>query len=162
MILILFTLRKDSDPNKAYQDVIAHVGCFNLDPDRVLDLILDSFIQNPGHSRIYLPLLTRFNINSIPILIANKLGRLAADNSQCEKIKFIDSIESALIQLRSNRKSFLNDPLIPNLNLMKVSANLIKAGVFKVQEIFEILTPKLQHFYEDADRRLAFNQMKAN
>lgn len=59
IILILLTLKESDDPHKLYKTITSHIGNFDLDPDRVLDLILDSFIQNP-HNNIYLDLLHNF------------------------------------------------------------------------------------------------------
>lgn len=36
------------------------IGCFNLDPNRVLDIILESFENKPRDSRIFVPLICSY------------------------------------------------------------------------------------------------------
>lgn len=36
------------------------IGCFNLDPNRVLDIILESFETRPEHDKIFIPLLQAY------------------------------------------------------------------------------------------------------
>ena len=91
IILILLTLKENVNSQKLYQTITCHIGNFDLDPDRVLDLILDSYIQNP-QNKIHLDLLNNFEKTSIPILINQKLSKLAAAESQSEKLKPIESV----------------------------------------------------------------------
>lgn len=48
------------------------IGCFNLDPNRVLDIILESFETRPEHSDIFIPLLKTYMSDSC--IICEVLG----------------------------------------------------------------------------------------
>lgn len=36
------------------------LGCFNLDPNRVLDIILESFENKPNNAKIFVPLINSY------------------------------------------------------------------------------------------------------
>jgi THO complex subunit 2 len=57
--LQLLSLRDSDDVEKVEQSIICLIGNFDLDPDRVIDLILDGFIQNSG-VKMYIKLLRKF------------------------------------------------------------------------------------------------------
>lgn len=57
--LLLLSLRDNDDLAKLYQNIIGLIGNFDLDPDRVIDLILEGFIQN-SQVRLYIDLLKKF------------------------------------------------------------------------------------------------------
>jgi THO complex subunit 2 len=59
IILLLLSVKDSDDLTKLYKNIVCLIGNFDLDPDRVIDLILESFIQNP-FLKIYPELLKNF------------------------------------------------------------------------------------------------------
>ncbi len=51
------------------------MGKFDLDPDRVLDLIIESQLLNPGR-KIYTKLIQKFKGESITTILANRLAKI--------------------------------------------------------------------------------------
>lgn len=44
--LLLLSLRNNDQADKINEQLTCLIGYFDLDPDRVIDLILDAFVQN--------------------------------------------------------------------------------------------------------------------
>lgn len=82
------------------------IGCFNLDPNRVLDIILESFETRPEHDKIFIPLLQSY-INDGNII--------------CEVLGY--------------KYRHFADSRTPE-SLFKVTALLLQHGVIKLDEIY--------------------------
>ncbi|XP_038107405.1 THO complex subunit 2 isoform X2 [Culex quinquefasciatus] len=87
------------------------IGCFNLDPNRVLDIILESFEQRPEHDKIFIPLLQAY-INDGTII--------------CEVLGY--------------KYRHFADVKTPE-SLFKVTALLLQHGVIKLDDIYAWLSP---------------------
>ena len=159
VILVLLTVKDTDDPAKLYQTITCHIGNFDLDPDRVLDLILDSFIQSPGNGN-YVELLKHFEKGAIPTLINQKLSKQPTTQAQSEVLKLVDSVEAALMELENNPESLLEDPLVPNFNLMRVMAHLIKEDIIRISEVTPKLLPSLEFLSKNNEKRLLYQQNK--
>lgn len=46
LTLLLAGLKKTDDPSAVWKKIVSLIGNFDLDPDRVLDLIVESKLQN--------------------------------------------------------------------------------------------------------------------
>ena len=82
------------------------IGCFNLDPNRVLDIILESFEARPEQDRIFIPLLQAY-INDGNII--------------CEVLGY--------------KYRYFADAQTPG-SLFKVTALLLQHGVIKLDDIY--------------------------
>ncbi|VEN60685.1 unnamed protein product [Callosobruchus maculatus] len=51
---------ENTDPNELVGTVQSLIGCFNLDPNRVLDVILESFENKPKDARIFISLINSY------------------------------------------------------------------------------------------------------
>ena len=72
MTLLLVNLRDSHDINLTWQRMLDLVGNFDLDPDRILDLVVEARVQN--HNTIgYVRLLDNFRKESIAAVLGNKL-----------------------------------------------------------------------------------------
>jgi hypothetical protein len=71
---LLSTLKDIHDPAAIWKKVLSLVGNFDLDPDRVLDLIVEARMQN-NEARHFLALLRNFRKESTIITIGNRLKR---------------------------------------------------------------------------------------
>ncbi|XP_055542329.1 THO complex subunit 2 [Wyeomyia smithii] len=87
------------------------IGCFNLDPNRVLDIILESFETRPEHDKIFIPLLQAY-INDGNII--------------CEVLGY--------------KYRHFADSKAPE-SLFKVTALLLQNGVIRLDEIYAWLSP---------------------
>lgn len=57
---------------KIYSYIICLLGCFNLDPNRVLDIILESFECHPDNHQFFIPLLRSYMCD--PKILCEVLG----------------------------------------------------------------------------------------
>uniref|UniRef100_A0A182J8B0 THO complex subunit 2 n=1 Tax=Anopheles atroparvus TaxID=41427 RepID=A0A182J8B0_ANOAO len=87
------------------------IGCFNLDPNRVLDIILESFEARPEQDRIFIPLLQSY-INDGNII--------------CEVLGY--------------KYRYFADVHTPG-SLFRVTALLLQHGVIKLDDIYSWLNP---------------------
>uniref|UniRef100_A0A182MYW7 THO complex subunit 2 n=1 Tax=Anopheles dirus TaxID=7168 RepID=A0A182MYW7_9DIPT len=87
------------------------IGCFNLDPNRVLDIILESFEARPEQDRIFIPLLQAY-INDGNII--------------CEVLGY--------------KYRYFADVQTPG-SLFKVTALLLQHSVIKLDDIYAWLNP---------------------
>lgn len=72
VILLLTGLKDRQDNQSIWKKVLELVGNFDLDPDRVLDLIVDARLMSNNDSH-FIPLLRQFNKNSVTLVIGNRL-----------------------------------------------------------------------------------------
>uniref|UniRef100_A0A182R0W0 THO complex subunit 2 n=1 Tax=Anopheles farauti TaxID=69004 RepID=A0A182R0W0_9DIPT len=95
------------------------IGCFNLDPNRVLDIILESFEARPEQDRIFIPLLQAY-INDGNII--------------CEVLGY--------------KYRYFADVQTPG-SLFKVTALLLQHSVIKLDDIYSWLNPPDESIIED-------------
>ena len=61
---LITELSQDFPANFSHDPVLQHIqaliGCFNLDPNRVLDIILDMFECRPEKEHVFVPLLSEY------------------------------------------------------------------------------------------------------
>lgn len=53
-----------TSPKKMLEIIKSLIGCFNLDPNRVLDIILESFEMRPEYHHLFIELLRSYMSNS--------------------------------------------------------------------------------------------------
>ncbi len=108
------------------QVVQSLIGCFNLDPNRVLDVILESFECRPQlHSRLFVPLIRSYMSDS---------------STLCEVLGF---------------KYTSCDPLLTPRSLFLVTALLLQHGAIHLEDIYRWLNPKDSEIEEAASKELA-------
>jgi THO complex subunit 2 len=94
LTLLLINLRDNHDINAVWKKIVSLVGNFDLDPDRVLDLIVEARMQN-NSTRNYLKILTNFRRESITVILGNKLKLIKGkpiEASVYEKITYAGPI----------------------------------------------------------------------
>ncbi|XP_053672541.1 THO complex subunit 2 [Anopheles nili] len=101
------------------------IGCFNLDPNRVLDITLESFEARPEQDRIFIPLLQAY-INDGNII--------------CEVLGY--------------KYRYFADVQTPG-SLFKVTALLLQHGVIKLDDIYAWLNPPDKSIVADWDAEMA-------
>ncbi|XP_049281408.1 THO complex subunit 2 isoform X1 [Anopheles funestus] len=101
------------------------IGCFNLDPNRVLDIILESFEARPEQDRIFIPLLQAY-INDGNII--------------CEVLGY--------------KYRYFADVQTP-VSLFKVTALLLQHRVIKLEDIYAWLNPPDKTIVADWDAEMA-------
>ena len=93
------------------------IGYFNLDPNRVLDIILESFECQPEHHKFFISLLGEF---------------LPDTMTMCELLSFKFSF-----YLSSNNEEGVETPR----SLYLVTALLIQHGVMKLEDVYALVSP---------------------
>uniref|UniRef100_A0A182PCL3 THO complex subunit 2 n=1 Tax=Anopheles epiroticus TaxID=199890 RepID=A0A182PCL3_9DIPT len=101
------------------------IGCFNLDPNRVLDIILESFEARPEQDRIFIPLLQAY-INDGNII--------------CEVLGY--------------KYRYFADVQTPE-SLFKVTALLLQHSVIKLDDIYAWLNPPDKTIVADWEAEMA-------
>ncbi len=72
----------DSLPtDDVWNQLLSMVGRFDLDPDRVLDLIIESQLLH-ADKKIYANLIEKFKGESIALILANKLSKVPEKKSR--------------------------------------------------------------------------------
>lgn len=149
MALMLLSLRDTDDSERIEQQLTCLIGYFDLDPDRVVDLILDAFVQNSS-AAIYVQLLKKFERSSVAPLICQRLAKASADPN-CEKLVSYESVDYFLAEQLHKLPG--QEAWTPNLKLLRVVALLIKNGLLKLEEVTCSLSPNDAFFEADAMRR---------
>lgn len=72
---MLLTIEESYSTQAILNQIVELVGNFDLDPDRVLDIIIEARIQHFNVDK-YLELLKEFKKESITVIVSQKLARL--------------------------------------------------------------------------------------
>lgn len=64
-----------------WNKILSLVGRFDLDPDRVLDLVIESQLLHSGQ-KIYAKLIKKFKGESISLILSNKLSKIPEKKSK--------------------------------------------------------------------------------
>ena len=86
----MLTLNHESQLENVWNQVLSLIGNFDLDPDRVLDLVIEAFTRNTD-LEIYISMIKKFKRESVSPIIGNKLLK-ATPEDMSEKIIFCGSI----------------------------------------------------------------------
>ncbi|KAK5643842.1 hypothetical protein RI129_007687 [Pyrocoelia pectoralis] len=121
-------LNQDFKKNMMYKSLLdivqSLIGCFNLDPNRVLDVIFESFENKPMDTRLFIPLI----------------------NSYMNDHKIIAEVSgSKYLFLRNS-----SDTLAPK-SLFVLTAHLLQHGLIKLNDIYSWLTPDDKVMQKDWD-----------
>lgn len=102
------------------------LGCFNLDPNRVLDVILESFENKPHESQLFIPLICSY-MND-PKTICEVLG---------SKYTFLRNSEEP----------------IPK-SLYVVTAQLLQHNIISLDDIYVWLTPEDKVMHKECEKAM--------
>lgn len=125
---MLLSLRDNDDLTRLYQNIVGLIGNFDLDPDRIIDLILEGFIQN-SQVRLYVELLKKFERSSIPPILCQRLAKLSSELS--EKMVTYESVDYFLTE--SLGKLLSQEAWTPNIKFMRVVALLLKNQLIRFE-----------------------------
>lgn len=132
LVLLLTTMPTNHEHvNTSIQGVFSLIGQFDLDPNRVLDLILDGFEQRPNN-RSYFALLHKFRATSILHILGFKF---AAYYSKGAPIASTDTAGGAVTT--SNISTSNAAPF----SLFTVAAALIVEGLVVLDDLLHYLEP---------------------
>lgn len=109
------------------------LGCFDLDPNRVLDLCLEAFECNISNLN-YLELIEMFNKAPIPHLLGFKFKNYTNT--------------SQVVPFQSLANVLQNDKALTPRNLCLMAAYLIKRKIIKLEDIWAHLGPSDQSIEE--------------
>ncbi|KPM11917.1 THO complex subunit 2-like protein, partial [Sarcoptes scabiei] len=105
----------DFDPKSMLNSIKSLIGCFNLDPNRVLDIILECFEARINLKLSFIPLITNFSNNSV-----------------------------TLNQILAFKFSFYNDTengLDVPYGLYDVAASLLYHKLINIEDVYPFLSP---------------------
>lgn len=109
---------------KTLEIIKSLIGCFNLDPNRVLDILLESFETHPEQSKLFIPLLEAYT---------------ADGNIICEVLGY--------------KYRHFADSVTPT-SLYKVTALLLQHRVIQLDDIYNWLSPSDKEIIADWDTEL--------
>lgn len=120
---------KSTTLQKTLEIIKSLIGCFNLDPNRVLDIILESFETHPEQSKLFIPLLEAYT---------------ADGNIICEVLGY-------------KYRHFASDSISVNTpqSLYKVTALLLQHSVIQLDDIYNWLSPTDKEMISDWDAELS-------
>lgn len=124
----MLSLRDNDDLTRLYQNIVGLIGNFDLDPDRIIDLILEGFIQN-SQVRLYVELLKKFERSSIPPILCQRLAKLSSELA--EKMVTYESVDYFLTE--SLGKLLSQEAWTPNIKFMRVVALLLKNQLIRFE-----------------------------
>lgn len=75
MMLFLANLNDNFEKENVWNKILSLVGKFDLDPDRVLDLVVESQLLHPSQT-IYAQIIKKFKGESVSLILANKLSKI--------------------------------------------------------------------------------------
>lgn len=127
LVCLLLNAKADDDPLSIYEQAIAFIGYFDLDPIRVLDVILDAFaFAADVKGGLFIALLKRFDF-PIPT-VSSILGF---------KLKFLSTLTG--------------EPALDGV--MLVTAWLLKHGILDLEHVFGHLHPSNEACEEAVKKR---------
>lgn len=134
--LLLVNLRDSHDICLTWQRMLDLVGNFDLDPDRVLDLIVEARTNNHATNG-YLRLLENFRRESIAAVVGNKLrvcrGKLI-ESTVFEKLVYVGPLEGL---------DGTGEPIeqVISPHLISLCAELIKRDTLTYNDLLPYLEP---------------------
>lgn len=90
MTLLLINIQDSHDLEAIWHRMLDLVGNYDLDPDRVLDLVIEARVHNYS-TNSYLTLLNNFRKESISVVLGNKLRTVKGkpiEQSHFEKLVY--------------------------------------------------------------------------
>ena len=90
VVLLLTNMRDLHDPQSIWKKALELVGNFDLDPDRVLDLIVEARLTAPSDKH-FLSLLRQFNRHSVMLVVGNRLKQGQPLSSSSEQLVYCGS-----------------------------------------------------------------------
>ncbi|XP_008192636.2 THO complex subunit 2 isoform X2 [Tribolium castaneum] len=123
-------LNQEFGENTSHEDVLdivqSLIGCFNLDPNRVLDIILESFENKPKDARIFVPLICSYMKD--PKIVSEVLA---------SKFTFLRSSETN----------------VPR-SLYVLTAQLLQHNIISLDDIYLWLTPEDKIMFKECDKAM--------
>ena len=113
------------------------MGNFDLDPDRVLDLIIESCTRTKCPALI-MALLTKFKPESISIVLGNRILR---DNTvqASQNIVYAGPVENFMTS--SPQELYAELGFIVSPKIISITCELIKANIVPLESVFPYLNP---------------------
>ena len=139
VLLLLMGLKDIHELQAIWKKILSLVGNFDLDPDRVLDLIVEARLQN-SQDQHFLPLLKNFKKESVVIAIGNKLKTVQEKPDEeplSEKLIYCGPPEH--FDNMNPEDLFKEIPFLPNPRLTSLIAKCIKEGLLSYQEMVAYL-----------------------
>ena len=79
--MLLANLNDSLPIEEVWNKILSLVGKFDLDPDRVLDLVIESQLLHPEH-KIYAKIIKKFKGESVSLILSNKLAKVPEKKSK--------------------------------------------------------------------------------
>ncbi|KAL4471586.1 hypothetical protein ABPG74_008479 [Tetrahymena malaccensis] len=127
LLAMLLSVGEKFNATHVYEGVLDLIGYFDLDPDRVVECILDFYIFKP-HAQSYQAILSHFNSKSITHFMGKKFEMFAALPEKSNNIHF--------------------------KNAILVTAQLIKCQIIQIPSILPYLLPADKEFQEKAQETM--------
>lgn len=135
LTLLLINMRDTHNIDSIWHRMMDLVGNFDLDPDRVLDLVIEARVHNPA-TRNYLRLLRNFRRESITAVLGNKMRMVKGkpiDAALFEKTVYVGPMET----FDAGNGEELEQAVSPHL--VSLCAELIKQEILTYQDMVPYL-----------------------
>uniref|UniRef100_A0A8D8ZLW5 THO complex subunit 2 n=1 Tax=Cacopsylla melanoneura TaxID=428564 RepID=A0A8D8ZLW5_9HEMI len=128
LIVDLMKAQNDGEsPTECLENVKSLIGCFNLDPNRVLDVILELFEQHTSHYSFYIPLIQAYMPD--PKILCEVLG-----------FKFT---------------SYHNSTEPTRRSLFQLTATMLQHGIIHLDDVYIWLIPDDKIIVKDFEKELS-------
>jgi hypothetical protein len=129
-------------------NVLSVIGRFDLDPNRVIDVILDAFEQQP-ENLAFITLLSNFRQGNIVHILGFKLGRFYEKENIIDGVAATDSTAVAGTSAKAGTEPVADVPKPPALvvsvpsSLLFVAALLIMNNLVSILDLLPYLEPDI-------------------
>ena len=126
------------------------IGYFNLDPNRVLDIILESFECQPGHHKFFISLLEMYvpDKKTMCELLSFKYSFYLSTKNEDKEVK------KYFMQIIFKADQVIFIVQVTPKSLYLVTALLIQNNVMKLEDVYGLLLPEDEEISRMADKEI--------
>ena len=153
------------DHENLAQRITSLIGHFNLDPNRVEDLVLEALELNISESNVYMPLIRKFRKNRLCHLVGHKFHTYQTNEDQEEGGTKEDASSSSSSSSSATNASNASTPSTPSTpsstvtstiahapeTLYRLAAALIASGDLNASHLLPHLSPSNEQLREERE-----------
>lgn len=125
------------------KNILSLISFFDLDPNRTVDVILGVYAEHPEKLG-YVSLLTNFSKQSILFFLGIRLNQYEEQMLKAQKTNLAAKTLRTKNVLDLNEKQKKNIDPLPDLNLIQITASLLKFKLVTLEEVWPYLSPNDQ------------------
>ncbi|CAD8184298.1 unnamed protein product [Paramecium octaurelia] len=129
----------DEEIKQRIENIIHLIGYFDLDPDRVVDIIIQSWTEYP-YSLSYVKILKQFKCISVCQFLGKRFESIVQTLSNNNNISIL------MTKMANSAQVMQTDQKIPDHKLIIITATALKYKLFELGNIWKYLQPNDQDF----------------